>query len=204
MNLYDKYILPKAINWACGHKPFNKQREKIVPLAKGKVLEIGIGSGLNLPYYGKEVEYVLGIDPAEEVWRQNKIDIKELPFTFEFQKAYAENIAADNQSFDTIVITYAMCSIPTIELAFEEIRRVLKPNGQLLFSEHGKAPDAATQKIQKFLNPAWSKLGGGCHLNKDIPKIIQQNGFEFKTLTESYIPGWKPLSFNYWGVAKMR
>jgi len=120
MNLYDKYILPKAIDWACSHRPFNKQREMIVPLAKGNVLEIGIGSGLNLPYYGKEVDYVLGIDPAEEVWHQNKIDTQKLPFAFDFQKAFAENIPAENNSFDAVVITYAMCSIPKTNEAFEE------------------------------------------------------------------------------------
>ncbi len=204
MNLYDKYILPKAIDWACSHRPFNKQREMIVPLAKGNVLEIGIGSGLNLPYYGKEVDYVLGIDPAEEVWHQNKIDTQKLPFAFDFQKAFAENIPAENNSFDAVVITYAMCSIPKTNEAFEEIRRVLKPNGLLLFSEHGKAPDALVQKIQNLVNPVWSTFGGGCHLNKDIPKIIQQNGFNFNSLNSNYIPGWKPFSFNYWGVAKVK
>jgi ubiquinone/menaquinone biosynthesis C-methylase UbiE len=204
MNLYDKYILPKAIDWACNHQPFNKQREKIVPLAKGKVLEIGIGSGLNLPFYGNEVDYLLGIDPAEEVWQQNKIDPNQLPFAFDFQKAFAENIPAENKSFDAVVITYTMCSIPKTNEAFEEIRRVLKPNGLLLFSEHGKAPDLVVQKLQEIINPLWGKFGGGCHLNKDIPNLIKQNGFEFKTLNSSYIPGWKPFSFNYWGVAKVK
>jgi len=202
MGIYKKYILPKVIDWACRQKPTNKQREKIIPLAKGKVLEIGIGSGLNLPYYDKtNVKHLTAIDPYLEIWNENKFDVKILPFDFEFIKTSAEDLPMDNNSFDQVVITYTLCSITDTSKAFEEIKRVLKPNGQLLFCEHGKAPDKSVQNWQHYINPIWKKLGGGCTLNKDIPLIIENNGLKINKMETMYIPGWKPASFNYWGSA---
>lgn len=204
MNLYNKFVLPKVINWACSQKPNMIQRAKIIPQAQGTVLEIGVGSGLNLPFYDKaHIKHLTAIDPSVETWDKNKFDIQKLPFNFEFIKAYAEAIPADNNCFDTVVMTYALCTIPDTQKALEEIRRVLKPNGKLLFCEHGKAPDLAVQKWQNNINPLWKRLGGGCHLNKDIPLIIKQNGFNIKKLDAMYIPGWKPASFNYWGTAEI-
>jgi len=205
MNLYNKYILPKVIDWACSQKPSMKQRSKIIPRAQGNALEIGIGSGLNLPFYSEgAIKHLMAIDPSVETWQQNKIDIQQLPFDFEFIKAYAEDIPADNNSFDTVVITYSLCTILDTQKALEEIRRVLKPNGKLLFCEHGKAPDVVIQKWQNRLNPLWKRVGGGCHLNKDIPSLIKNNGFKIKQLDSMYIPGWKPASFNYWGDAEIK
>ncbi|MCB0503512.1 MAG: methyltransferase domain-containing protein [Bacteroidetes bacterium] len=204
MNLYDKIILPKVIHWVCGQNPTMKQREKVIPLAKGNVLEIGVGSGLNIPYYKSEqVKHLTAIDPSDEVWNEKKIKEEELPFEFEFIKAIAESIPIDSNSIDSIVVTYALCSIPESEKAFEEFRRVLKPNGQLIFSEHGKAPDRIVQQVQNLINPIWGKLGGGCSLTKDIPKMIESNGFKLSNIEAMYIPGWKPASFNYWGTAKL-
>ena len=205
MGLYNKYILPKAIDWACSQKPTMKQREKLIPFADGKILEVGIGSGLNLPFYNKEhVKHLTAIDPSEEVWKKNTIDTKSLPFDFEFIKAFSEDIPADTHSFDTVVITYSLCSIPDSYKAFEEIRRVLKPNGKLLFCEHGKAPDKAVQKWQNRINPLWKRIGGGCNLNRDIPFLIKDNGFKINSIDSMYIPGWKIASFNYWGFAEIK
>jgi len=205
MGLYSKYILPKAIDWACSQKPTMKQREKLIPFADGKILEVGIGSGLNLPFYNKEhVKHLTAIDPSEEVWKKNTIDTKSLPFDFEFIKAFSEDIPADTHSFDTVVITYSLCSIPDSYKAFEEIRRVLKPNGKLLFCEHGKAPDKAVQKWQNRINPLWKRIGGGCNLNRDIPFLIKDNGFKINSIDSMYIPGWKIASFNYWGFAEIK
>ena len=202
MGLYSKYLLPKVIDWACNQNPARKQREKVIPQANGHVLEIGIGSGLNLPFYNKEnVNHLTAIDPSIETWNLNKFDIKHSPFDVDFITASAENIPADNNSFDTVVITYALCSIPDTTAAFNEIKRVLKANGKLLFCEHGKAPDRSTQRWQNLINPVWEKLGGGCKLNKDIPSMIESNGFKIYKIDEMYIPGWKPASFNYWGSA---
>jgi ubiquinone/menaquinone biosynthesis C-methylase UbiE len=203
MGLYNKYILPKVVDWTCKQKPNMRQREKIIPLATGKVLEIGIGSGLNLPIYNNEnVKHLTAIDPSKEMWNKNIIDTKKLPFEFEFIQAFAENIPEDYNSFDTVVITYTLCTIPDTNKALEEIRRVLKPNGKLIFCEHGKAPDKVIQKWQNIINPFWKSLGGGCNLNRDIPLIIEKNGFKMNNLETMYIPGWKPASFNYWGTAE--
>jgi ubiquinone/menaquinone biosynthesis C-methylase UbiE len=205
MGLYNKYVLPKLIVSACRQKPNMRQREKIVPLAKGNVLEIGIGSGLNFPYYDdREVNHLIAIDPSMDVWKKNKFDPKDIPFDFEFIQASAENIPSDNNSFDTIVMTYTLCSIRKTNKAFEEIRRVLKPNGKLVFCEHGKAPDKAIERWQNLINPVWKQFAGGCNLNRDIPLIIEKNGLKINKMETMYHPGWKPGSFNYWGTAKIK
>jgi len=205
MHFYDKYILPSAVNWACKQRPMTFQRMKVIPFAKGNVLEVGIGSGLNLPYYSQEkVTHLTAIEPSLETWKKNKVNTKELSFGFEFHQAFAENIPAENNSFDTVILTYTLCTIKDAYKSLEEIRRVLKPSGKLLFCEHGKAPDKAVQQWQNRINPFWKMVGGGCNLNKDIPKLIEGNGFLIKKLESLYIPGWKPASFNYWGSAEIR
>lgn len=205
MGLYDKYVLPKVVNWACKQKPAMYQRRKVIPLAQGSVLEIGIGSGLNLPFYDStRVKHVTGIDPSLATWDKNIVDTAQLSFGFDFIRAFAEAIPADANSYDTVVVTYTLCTIPELPLAFEEIRRVMKNRGNLLFCEHGKAPDKKVQQWQNVINPLWKKAGGGCNLNRNIPSLIENNGFDIKQLESMYIPGWKPASFNYWGVANPR
>lgn len=204
MGLYNKYLLPKVIDWTCKQKPNMYQRKKVVPLATGEVLEIGIGSGLNLAIYDKEnVKRLTAIDPSEEIWNKNIVDTQKLPFAFNFIKAFAENIPADSNSFDSVVITYTLCTIPDTTKALEEIRRVLKPNGKLIYCEHGKAPDKSIRRWQNFANPLWKRLSGGCNLNRDIPLIIEENGFKTRDMETMYIPGWRPASFNYWGTARL-
>ncbi|MFT6807115.1 MAG: ubiquinone/menaquinone biosynthesis C-methylase UbiE [Saprospiraceae bacterium] len=204
MGIYNTYVLPKMINFACSQSSTMKQREKIIPLVEGRVLEIGVGTGLNIPFYNaSKVDYVMGIDPEVANWKEGKIDVAKLPFEYEFVEAFAEDIPADNHSFDSVVITYTLCSIPEVALAFDEIRRIMKPNGKLYFCEHGKAPDKVVQKWQNSINPMWKRIGGGCHLNRDIPSLILESGFKIQELEEMYIPGWKPLSYNYWGSAKV-
>lgn len=204
MGIYSKFVLPKMINFACSQSSTTKQREKIIPYVEGRVLEIGVGTGLNIPFYdASNVDYVMGIDPEIANWKEGKIDVSKLPFEYDFAQAYAENIPADNHSFDSVVITYTLCSIPVIGLAFEEIRRIIKPSGTLYFCEHGKAPDKAVLKWQNNINPIWKKIGGGCNLNRDIPSLILESGFKIENLEEMYITGWKPLSYNYWGSAKV-
>ncbi len=203
MGLYNKYILPKVINWSCSQNPTMRQREKVIPLARGNVLEIGIGSGLNLPFYNKDkIKHLTGIDPSIDVWNKNIVDTGSLPFEFMFINASAEDIPADDDSFDTVVMTYALCTIPNTGRALTEIKRVLKSNGRLLFSEHGKAPDEATIKWQNIINPMWRPIGGGCNLNRDISAIIEENGFNISKLDTMYLPGWKIANFNYWGSAE--
>lgn len=179
-----------------------RQREKVVPLAEGRLLEIGIGSGLNLSFYNTlKIDQLTAIDPSEEIWKKNKIDISKLEYDFQFIRAFAENIPEDNNAFDSAVITYTLCTIPNAQKALAEIKIVLKPNGKLIFCEHGKAPDKNVEKWQSFVNPLWKRLGGGCNLNRNIPSILENNGFKISQMETMYIPGWKPASFNFWGTA---
>ncbi len=202
INPYNKYILPKVVNWACRSKPTMYQRKKIIPFAYGKVLEIGIGSGLNLTYYDdKKVESLIGIDPSIETWELNKSKIENLNFDFNFINAFAEEIPLEDNSFDNVVITYSLCTIKDSQKALAEMRRVLKPEGKLLFCEHGLAPDNNIRYWQNNINPFWKRISGGCNLNKDIPKMINENGFIVIEINKMYIPGWKPGSYNFWGVA---
>ena len=204
MGFYDNYILPKLVHWVCQQNPSMRQREKIVPLANGNVLEIGIGTGLNIPFYNSQfLKQLIAIDPSNAMWKQTKAEVSNLNFPFDFIQATAENLPFESNKFDTVVMTYTLCSITNTNKALEEIKRVLKPNGKLLFCEHGKAPDLLIQKWQNRLNPIWKRVGGGCHLNKDIPNLIEQNGFRLNNLNSMYIPGWKPASYNYWGIAKL-
>lgn len=204
MGLYNKYILPKFINCACGSKPINYQRDKLVPYAKGVVLDIGIGSGLNIPFYNKSnINYLYGLDPSPELLEIAKKVAKTNKLEIEFLECGAESIPLPNNSIDTIVITYTMCTIPDISLSSAEMLRVLKPNGRLLFCEHGLAPDKRIAKWQKIINPVWNKIAGGCNLNRDIPKLIESSGLKILEIEEMYLPSTpKFAGYNYWGVAE--
>lgn len=178
------------------------QRNKIVPQAHGNVLEIGVGTGLNIPVYdGTKVTKLTAIEPNEDTWKKCTIDVKKLPFEFEFILASAEELPFEDNSFDTVVVTYALCTIPNVQQALKEMRRVLKPDGILLFSEHGIAPDKRVRFIQNNLNPVWKQFSGGCNLNRNIPQLIKKSGFKTIQLEQMYISGWKPGSYNYWGKA---
>jgi len=204
LGFYDKYILPKFLNCACGTKPINYQREKIVPLAKGIVLDIGIGSGLNIPFYNKSnIDHLYGLDPSKELLKIAKPLAKKNELEIEFLQCGAEAIPLPDQSIDTVLITYTMCTIPDIKLSNSEIMRVLKSEGQLLFCEHGLAPDKNIAKWQRRINPIWSKIAGGCNLNRDIPNLITSSGFKISNMEEMYLPSTpKFAGYNYWGVAK--
>jgi len=203
MGFYDTYLLPKLVHAACGQKPAMKQRQKIVPLAEGMVLEIGIGSGLNIPLYNPEkVQHLWGIDPSREMWAIAGKNAREHHLEAEFIESGAESIPLDDHSADTVVMTYTLCTIPDVPAALKEIRRVLKPAGKLLFCEHGEAPDARVRRWQNLVNPLWNILGGGCNLNRPIPRLLEASGFRSGDMQTMYIPGWKPACFNYWGSAR--
>jgi ubiquinone/menaquinone biosynthesis C-methylase UbiE len=205
MGLYKKYLLPKIIHWTCGQNPTMRQREKVVPLARGKVLEVGIGTGLNLGYYDSEnVEHLTGLDPSKENWNMNNVSAESFGLDLSFVQASAEDIPADNDAFDSAIITYTLCSIPDPLISLHEIRRVLKPSGQLIFCEHGIAPDKNVEKWQHALNPIWRFISGGCNLNRNIPELLKSGGFKIKDLDTMYLPGWRAGSFNYWGTAMIR
>ena len=203
MGLYSKYVLPKVVHYACGQKPAMKQRRKIIPMAAGRVLEIGIGSGLNVPHYDPDqVSHLWGLDPSPEMWAIAKKNAEEHRLDAEFIEAGAESIPLEDNAADTVVITYTLCTIPDVDRALAEVKRVLKPHGSLLFCEHGEAPDDNVRKWQERVSPLWSLVGGGCHLNRPIPRLLEASGFNSTDMQTMYIPGWKPACFNYWGTAR--
>ena len=205
MGLYRRHILPRIVHFACGLKPTMRQRAKIVPRARGRVLEVGIGSGLNLPFYDPaKVSKVWGLDPAPEMTRMAKRAARALPFEVEFIGLPGDEIPLADHSVDTVLVTYTLCTIPDTAPALAQMRRVLRPDGELIFCEHGAAPDASVRRWQDRLNPAWKRLGGGCNLNRPIPSLIEAGGFHIEHLDTMYIPGWRPASFNYWGAAVPR
>ena len=202
MGIYSKHVLPKLVHSVCGQKPTMRQREKVVPLAQGRVLEIGIGSGLNIPFYdAARVTHLWGLEPSAEIWAIAQKNAKQHHLDAEFIQSGAESIPLDSNCVDTVVMTYTMCTIPDTETALDEIRRVLKPGGKLIFCEHGIAPDESVRRWQNRLNPVWEKFAGGCNLNRPIPDLLKRSGFKCNDLQTMYLPGWKPASFNYWGTA---
>ena len=204
MGLYDKYILPKFLNCACGSKPINYQRQKVVHLAKGKVLDIGIGSGLNIPFYNSDkIDKVIGIDPSHELIELAKELANDSKASIELVIGSAESIPYPDNFFDTVLVTYTMCTIPNVAIANKEMWRVLKDDGRLIFCEHGLAPDKKISKWQNRIDPVWGKIAGGCHLNRDIQKLITDAGFSFESLDKMYIPSTpKFAGYNYWGIGK--
>jgi len=204
MGLYDKYVLPKFLNVACGSKPILKQREKVVPHCTGRVLEVGMGSGLNLPYYNpSKIDIVFGLEPAPAMVALAKPKADAVPFPVEFIDLPGEEIPLEDNSIDTVLLTYTLCTIPGAEAALAGMRRVLKPGGKLLFCEHGRAPDAAIEKWQNRINGAWRHIAGGCNVNRDIPGLIKASGFNITDMDSMYLPSTpRVLGFNYWGSAK--
>lgn len=203
MGVYSEFVLPHLVHLACGLKPIMRQREKVVPLAQGCVLEVGVGTGLNLPYYDAgKVSKVIGLDPAPEMTRKAARVARRAGIEVEFINAPAETIPLASASVDTALVTYALCTIPQTRPALREIARVLRPGGRLIFCEHGLAPDANVRKWQRRITPAWKVIAGGCHLGRDIPALIEQGGFRIATMETMYLPGWRPATFNYWGVAQ--
>lgn len=203
MSLYEKYLLPKFLNCACGSKPISYQRKKVVPMAEGKVLEIGIGSGLNLPFYDKsKLDELWGLDPSEGLSEMAKQVADEEAMEVNFISAGAEEIPLPDNHFDSVLVTYTMCTIPEVHRANKEIQRVLKGNGRLIFCEHGEAPDKNIKKWQNRINPLWKKLAGGCNINRNIPSLIQESGFDIVDLEEMYLPSTPKIAgYNYWGYA---
>jgi ubiquinone/menaquinone biosynthesis C-methylase UbiE len=205
MGLYEKYILPKITDFLCSVKPIMYQRKKVVPLAKGRVLEIGIGSGLNLPFYdSSNVEYIWGLDPSAQMRKMAEKRAIDIQFEVEFIGLSGDEIPLESNSVNTVLVTYTLCTIPDVIQALSEMSRVLMSGGELIFCEHGLAPDEEVRRWQNRMNPIWKRMGGGCNLNRPIPDLIEQGGFKINNIETMYIPGWKPASFNYWGSAVQR
>ncbi len=200
--LYDRHVLPSLLDIACSMRAFARQRDKVVPHATGVVLEIGIGTGLNIRHYNASaVSKIIGIDPAMQMHRLAKKRIDSSGLSVELVGLPADQIPLPDDSIDTIVMTYTLCTIPEPVAALKEMRRVLKPDGKLLFCEHGLAPDEKVQKRQRAWEPLWGKFSGGCHLARDIPALLKAGGFKLSDLQTMYVPGPRVFTYNYWGQA---
>jgi len=202
MGLYDRHVLPHLIDFACGMGAVMKARSQIVPMAKGRVLEIGIGTGLNLSFYDPQrVEVIVGVDPSAEMQNLARERSARCQVPVEMIALELGQIQAESASFDDIVCTFTLCTIPDALAALREMRRVLKPGGRLLFCEHGLAPDLPVLRWQKRLTPLWKPLAGGCHLDRDIPALITAGGFHIRQLDTGYLKGPRPMTYVYRGWA---
>lgn len=199
---YERHLLPYLIDVACGMAPIRRQRLLVIPRAHGRVLEVGIGTGLNVPLYDRtRVTTLVGVDPALRWHRLARRRIEAAGLDVQLMGLSAETLPAPDASFDTVVSTYTLCTIPDVAAALREMRRVLKPGGRLLFAEHGLAPDAGVAAWQRRLNPLWSPLAGGCRLDRDIPALLREAGFEVDVQSR-YLSGPRFVSYHYWGEAR--
>lgn len=201
MGFYNDVILPRLCDFAMRNKELVPYRKRVIGAAEGRVVEIGIGSGRNLPFYGPSANEILALEPAPKlVAMARRASHRAMPVNF--IEASAEAIPLDDHTADTVVTTWTLCSIPQAARALAEMRRILRPGGKLLFAEHGLAPEESVRRWQNLLTPAWKRIGGGCHLNRPIQTMIESSGFQIDRLDTGYIPGPKPMTFMYEGSAR--
>lgn len=200
---YDRALLPYLVDWCCGVGPIRRQRDKVVPQATGDVLEIGMGTGLNIPHYQvSQVTRLVGLDPGIELHNLAQKRAQAAGIDVERVGLEAEKLPFDNASFDSLVVTYSLCTIADPLAALQEMARVLKPQGRLLYCEHGLAPDAGVARWQRRVTPVWRRMAGGCCLDRSTPELLQQAGFLLEDAHQGYVPGPRLLAYNYWGCAR--
>lgn len=202
-SFWDRHVMPRLIGCACASKPIMKQRAKVVPNAAGRVLELGIGGGLNLAFYDPaKVESVSGVDPSLELRDRALAAPRPEGLQVEIREGVAESLPFEAESFDCVVCTFTLCSVQSPAAALAEARRVLKPGGRFLFAEHGLAPDESVVRWQKRLEPAWKAIAGGCHLTRPITSSIAASGFSIASDAGMYLPGTpRALGWSEWGEA---
>ena len=204
MGFYDRHVLPRLLDFSCGMKAIRKQRQKVVPGAHGRVLEVGIGSGLNLAHYEKgRLRELIGLDPSPELRRLAERRARDAGISVQWLPLAAERIPLPDASVDSVVVTYTLCTIDDAAAALAEMRRVLVPGGALLFSEHGRAPEPKVARTQDRLTPYWQRIAGGCRLNRDVPALLSTAGFELADLQTMDLPRTpRALGFTFWGEAR--
>ena len=203
MGLYAKYVLPRIIDVAMRNEETARLRAAWIPLARGEVLEVGIGSGLNLPFYSPDVQRIYGVDPSVELERIARGRVVAAPMEVEFLSQSAEEqLPLADASIDTVVTTWTLCSIADAPKALREMKRVLKTSGRLIFLEHGRAPDPGVADWQERITPLWKNITGGCHLNRKIDDLITTAGFRITELKTFYVRGPRPMTYTYQGAAE--
>ena len=202
MSFYQHHILPRLLHMVMQQEAMVPFRRRVIGAADGRVLEVGIGSGLNLPLYGPSVRSVIGLDPSHELLRMARDRAATAPVPVELLEGSAETVPLDDASIDTVVTTWTLCTIPDAPRALSELRRVLRPGGALLFVEHGRAPEPGVARWQDRLDPMWRRLAGGCHLNRKIDDLISGAGFRIDALTNARLPGPRTHTFLYEGRAR--
>jgi ubiquinone/menaquinone biosynthesis C-methylase UbiE len=196
LSFYHHYVFPRLLDLAMSNRAFRKPRARTLAPARGRILEIGFGTGMNLKYYPSSVRRIEAIDPDLDLDRYSQPRIAAANIDVDFHHLDAEHLPFEAESFDTVVSTLTLCSIPDVEHALGEIRRVLKPGGQFLFLEHGRAPDASLARWQDRLTPAWKPVGGGCHLNRPMRELITAAGLTLDPVQNYYLRG-IPRLFGY-------
>lgn len=201
MGFYARYLLPRMIERGMRNSAMTKLRPRVPPLATGRVLEIGVGSGLNFPFYTSEVRHLFGLEPADHL-RESAAEMAEsAPFPVTLIGCGAEDIPLETASLDTVVTTWTLCSVPDVEAALREMRRVLRPEGRLLFMEHGRAPEPEVVRRQDRLAPVLRAVAG-CSPNRQIDQLIEQAGFRFATIERGYLEGPKFIAYHFIGDAR--
>ena len=202
MGLYDRFVVPRLIDFAMRDRRARERRERLVPKAHGRVLEIGIGSGLNLPFYDRgRLRSLCAVDPSAELLAMARKKARGLGMDVELEQQSAERLPFARASFDCVLHTWTLCSIPDPSAALAEIRRVLKPGGELLFIEHGLSSDPAVARWQRRLTPLWRPLAGGCHLDRSIDALMR-DAFGAVEVDTFYLRGPRILTYMYEGCAK--
>jgi ubiquinone/menaquinone biosynthesis C-methylase UbiE len=203
LSLWADRVLPRLIEKACRSTTILEERRRWIPRARGEVLELGVGSGLNLAFYDPaRVTKVTGIDPSAPLLARAAPRAAGAPVAVELVEAAAEQLPFADRSFDSAVVTYSLCSVDDPARALAEVRRVLRPGGELIVVEHGLAPDPRTQRWQHRLTPLWRRVGGGCHLDRDMTAILRDAGYRVDELTAGFSDGARWLSFTYQGAAQ--
>ena len=201
MSFYRERILPHLIQMSMNQAHFEPYRRRVTSAARGRVLEIGVGSGLNLPLYPPDAD-VVGLDPSTKLLSMARAVAAGHSRSIELMEGTAESIPLPDHSVDTIVTTWTMCSIPNLPAALSEVRRVLKADGRLLFAEHGRSHESNVERWQNRLTPLWKRIGGGCHLNRQIDQLIRDGGFDIEQIQSGYMKGPKPMTFMFEGIAR--
>lgn len=200
MGFYERSVLPRVIDVLLGGRAFTKLRKQVVTGLEGVVLEVGFGSGLNVPLYPSTVTRVLAIDPATAGRKIAAKRVGESTVPVEYVGLDGQNLPLEDDSVDHVLVTWTLCTIPDVDTALHEMRRVLRPGGKLHFVEHGLAPQPGVARWQDRLTPLQKRIGGGCHLNRPIEQLIKNAGFELEELENFFVKGPKPFSYMYRGV----